>query len=120
MAKITCCIRYGIAGGKTDAFAHYARVWRRILERLGATYHGCFMPAEQPPDAAHFSFPDLGRSGPDNVAVVLFSFDDLAAYERYRREAGNDSECAGVTAHLHETQCITMYERSFLTPLDDR
>ena len=120
MAKITCCIRYTIAPGKTDAFAHYARVWRRILERLGATYYGCFLPGEQPPDAAHFSFPSVGRNGPNDVAVVLFSFEDLAAYERYRREAALDPECEAVTRHFNETQCFTSYERTFLTPLEDR
>jgi hypothetical protein len=120
MAKITCCIRYTIAPGKADDFAHYARVWRRIIERLDATYHGCFVPGEEPPDAEHFSFPTVGRKGPDDVAVVVFSFDDRAAYEHYRREAGNDPECAAVTAHYKATQCFTSYERTFLTPLDDR
>lgn len=120
MAKITCCIRYTIAPAKTNDFAHYARVWRRILERLGATYHGCFLPAEPPPDAAHFSFPNVGRNGPDDVAVVLFSFEDLESYDRYRREAALDAECDAVTTHFNETQCFTSYERTFLTPLEDR
>ncbi|HEY2867349.1 MAG TPA: NIPSNAP family protein [Pyrinomonadaceae bacterium] len=118
MAKITCCVQYRIVPGKRDEFAHYARVWRRIIERLGGTHHGCFMPGEQPPDAEHFSFPTVGQKGPDEVAVILFSFDDLAAYERYRREARNDPECAAVTAHYNQTQCFTSYERTFLTPLD--
>ena len=120
MAKVTCCIRYTIAPGKAEEFAHYARVWRRIIERLSGTYHGCFMPGEQPADASHFSFPNIGHSGPGDVAVVLFSFKDLAGYELYRREAGNDPECGAVTTHFRATQCFTSYERTFLTPLEDR
>ena len=120
MAKVTCCIRYTIAPDKVDEFTHYARVWRRILERLGATYHGCFLPGEAPPDADHFSFPEVGHAGPDNEAVILFSFNDIAAYERYRREAGSDTECAAVTRHFQDTRCFTSYERTFLTPLDER
>src|ERR1044071_7600392 len=103
---ITCCIRYTIGPDKGADFEHYARVWKRIIERLGGRHHGCFMPREWPPDAAHFSFPGIGRNGPDDVAVVLFSFPDLETYNRYRRDASNDPECAGVTQHYRQTQCF--------------
>jgi len=119
MGGITCCIRYQIAPGKKAEFEHYARVWRRIIERLDGKYYGCFVPGERPPDAAHFSFPEIGRDGPDDVATVIFSFIDLAAYERYRRDAGSDPECEAVTKHFNDTKCFTSYERSFvrLNPL---
>ena len=115
---ITCCIRYTIAPGKSADFEHYVRVWKRIIERLGGLHHGCFMPGERPPDSSHFSFPGVGRNGPEDVAVVLFSFVDLEAYNRYRREASNAPECAPVTEHYRQSKCFTGYERTFLTPLD--
>ena len=115
---ITCCIRYTIAPGKSADFEHYVRGWRRIIERLGGLHHGCFMPGQWPPDSTHFSFPGVGQTGPDNVAVVLFSFPDLETYNRYRSDASNDPECAPVTEHYRQTRCFTQYERIFLTPLD--
>jgi hypothetical protein len=120
MPQITCCLRYTIAPGRIVEFKHYARTWKKIIERLGGDYHGCFLPSEPPPDASHFSFPNVGRNGPDDIAVVLFSFRDLGAYEHYRREAGNDPDCEAVTAHYRKTQCFTSYERSFLIPLYDQ
>ena len=93
MKPVTCCIRYKLAPGKLDEFEHYARTWQRIIERLDGTYSGCFLPGERPPDASHFSFPEVGRDGPVDVATVVFSFDDLDGYERYRRDASNDPEC---------------------------
>jgi hypothetical protein len=114
MEPVTCCIRYKLAPGKQAEFEHYVRTWRRIIERLDGTYYGCFLPGERPPDASHFSFPEVGRDGPVDVATVVFSFDDLDGYERYRRDASNDPECAAVTAHYHETKCFISYERSFV------
>jgi hypothetical protein len=82
MDPVTCCIRYKLAPGKQADFEYYALTWKRIIERLNGTYYGCFLPGEPPPDASHFSFPAIGRDGPIDVATVLFSFDDLAGYER--------------------------------------
>jgi len=114
MGAITCCIRYTIAPGKQAEFERYARVWRRIIERLGGTYYGCFVPGEQPPDADHFSFPEIGRTAPENSATVIFGFHDLAAYERYRRDAEKDPECEAVTKHFNDTKSFTNYERGFV------
>jgi hypothetical protein len=100
--------------GKLAEFEHYARTWRRIIKRLGGTYHGCFLPSEPPTDASHFSFPDIGSEGPADVATVIFTFDDLGGYEKYRRDVSKDPECAAVTAHYHETKCFIAYERSFV------
>ena len=115
---VTCCIRYKIADGKLSEFEHYARVWRRIIERLDGTYIGCFIPGNEPPDSSHFSFPNVGSRGPDDAAIVIFSFPDLTAYERYRQDARKDPECQAVTDHFHETNCFTSYERTFVTALD--
>ena len=114
MGAITCCIRYYISPGKHGEFEHYARVWQRIIERLGGIYYGCFVPGEEPPDAEHFTFPEIGRSAPENSATVIFGFHDLAAYERYRRDAGKDPEFEAVTKHFNESKCFTSYERSFV------
>jgi hypothetical protein len=111
---ITCCIKYKIAPERLREFEHYAQVWKGIIERLGGSYQGCFIPGNEPPDASYFSFPEIGQKGPDDTATVIFSFRDLAAYERYRREASNDPECEGVTDFLNETKCFTSYERTFV------
>jgi len=59
-------------------------------------------------------FPGVGEAGPDNVAVALFSFPSIEAYETYRREVANDSECLAVTSHYERTKCFTKYERTFM------
>ena len=115
---VTCCIRYKIAPGKLADFEHYARVWRGIVERLEGTYIGCFLPGNEPPNASHFSFPEIGRKGPDDIAIVIFSFRDMAEYERYRSEASLDPECAAITDFYNETRCFSSYERSFVRKLD--
>lgn len=77
---ITCYLRYFIDPEKVAAFEHYARVWMRLIEKYGGTHHGYFLPDETPPQAT-FSFPGVGEAGPANIAVALFSFPNLEAYE---------------------------------------
>ena len=113
---ITCFLRYTINRDKLPAFEHYARVWMRLIEKYGGTHHGYFIPGDGPPSAA-FSFPGLGEAGPENVAVALFSFPSIEAYERYRREVKNDPECAAITHHYEQTKCFTKYERVFMRPV---
>ena len=72
----------------------------------------------KPPDADHFSFPEIGHNGPDDIAMVIFSFRDLEAYERYRRDAGTDPECDAITRHFNDTKCFTSYERTFMRELE--
>jgi hypothetical protein len=115
---ITCCIRYKIAPGKRSDFEQYALVWKGIIERVGGTYLGCFIPGNEPPDGSHFSFPDVGSRGPDDIATVIFSFRDIATYDRYRREAHFDPECGPITDFYNKTQCFTSYERTFVTQTD--
>ncbi len=111
----TCLIRYVLDPAKTAEFAHYGRMWIKLVERFGGTHHGYFLPGEGP--AAAFSFPGVGSAGPPNVAIALFSFPDLAAYERYRQCAADDDEARAATTYFHETKCFLSYERSFLRPL---
>ena len=113
---ITCFLRYTINPDKLADFEHYARVWMRLIEKYGGTHHGYFVPGEGPPSAA-FSFPGIGEAGPDNVAVALFSFPSVEAYESYRGEVANDPGCLAVTSHYEETKCFSKYERTFMRPV---
>ena len=113
---ITCFLRYTIDPDKLAAFEHYARVWMRLIEKYGGTHHGYFVPGDGPPSAT-FSFPGLGEEGPENIAVALFSFPSVEAYETYRREVANDPECLAATEHYERTKCFTKYERTFMRPV---
>ena len=68
------------------------------------------------PDAT-FSFPGLGVEGPANTAFALFSFPDVAAYEKYRKDVSEDPACLAATARFNETKCFVSYERSFRKPI---
>ena len=115
----TCFIRYEIAPGKRDAFKDYARAWIALIRKYGGTHHGYFVPGEAGdvlPDAG-FSFPGIGREGPPHIGVALFSFPNVEAYERYKREVAEDEGCKTATARFNETKCFSAYERSFLVPI---
>jgi NIPSNAP protein len=116
---ITCFLRYTIDPDKLDAFEHYARVWMRLIEKYGGTHHGYFLPGGGATESfsAAFSFPGVGEAGPGNIAVALFSFPDVEAYETYRREVAKDPECLAVTSHYEQTNCFTKYERTFMRPV---
>jgi NIPSNAP len=110
---ITCFLRYTIDPDNLPAFEHYARVWMRLIEKYGGTHHGYFLPDKDAPNAS-FSFPGIAQEGPANIAVALFSFPDVEAYDSYRREVSNDPECHAITAHYERTTCFTKYERTFV------
>lgn len=114
---ITCFIRYTIDPNQLDAFGHYARVWMRLIEKYGGTHYGYFAPAETPPSAM-FSFPGVGEEGPDNIAIALFSFPTIEAYDGYRQKVKDDPECQAVTCHYEETKCFTKYERTFVRAVE--
>ncbi len=98
---ITCYLRYAIDPYKVREFEHYARLWMPLVERLGGTHHGYFLPHE----------------GANNIALALFSFPSLADYEAYRQTMADDIECQSAFAYADETRCILSYERSFMRPL---
>jgi hypothetical protein len=110
---ITCFIRYLIDPDKLQEFEQYGRVWMRLIEKYGGTHHGYFVPDESAP-AVPFSFSDIGQEGQPDFAVALFSFPNLDAYEKYRREVPDDPDCQAETRHFHETKCFTKYERTFM------
>lgn len=114
---ITCFIRYTMDLNKMAQFELYARTWMRLIEKYGGTHHGYFVPGNAPPAAA-FSFPGIGEDGAANIAIALFSFPSLEAYEAYRRDVALDPECEEITKLRDESQCFIKYERTFIRPIE--
>lgn len=98
---ITCYLRYVIDPAKLSEFEHYAKLWIPLVDRFGGSHHGYFLPSE----------------GANNIALALFSFPSLAAYEQYRKESLQDPECQAAFQYATDTQCIVSYERSFFRPV---
>ncbi len=98
---ITCYLKYVIDPYKLKEFEHYAKLWIPLVDRLGGKHHGYFMPHE----------------GANNIALALFSFPSLAAYEAYREKMAADPDCQAAFSYAEETRCIVSYERSFMRPV---
>jgi len=94
-------LRYVIDPYKVDDFEEYAKMWIPLVNRLGGKHHGYYLPHE----------------GANNIAVALFSFPDLAAYEKYRQDIVSDLECRSAFDFAEDTRCIVSYERSFMRPV---
>lgn len=97
---ITCYLKYVIDPYKLKEFEHYAKLWIPLVDRLGGKHHGYFMPHE----------------GANNIALALFSFPSLAAYEAYREKMAADPDCQAAFGYAEETRCIVSYKRSFMRP----
>jgi hypothetical protein len=100
---VTCYLRYIIDPYKVEDFERYAKMWIPLVNKFGGTHHGYFLPHE----------------GPNNVAVALFSFPSLTAYEEYRNKMWTDKDCQEAFKLAEETRCIISYERSFMRPVFD-
>ena len=100
---ITCYLRYIIDPSKLKEFEAYGKMWIPLVEKFGGQHHGYFLPSE----------------GANNVALALFSFPSLAAYEGYRQQSQLDLECQAAFKYAEETRCIVSYERSFFRPVFD-
>ncbi|MBN3807856.1 NIPSNAP family protein [Paraburkholderia sp. Ac-20347] len=98
---ITCTLRYVIDPYRLAEFETYARMWIPLVERFGGQHHGYFLPSE----------------GANNIALALFSFPSLAAYETYRERSAADPDCQAAFAYASENRCIVSYERSFMRPV---
>jgi uncharacterized protein (DUF1330 family) len=98
---ITCYLRYVLDPAKIDEFETYAKMWIPLVEKFGGKHHGYFLPAE----------------GASNIALALFSFPSLAAYESYRKQSFEDPECREAIAYYERTRCFLSYERSFFRPV---
>lgn len=98
---ITCHVRYVIDADLIEEFETYAKMWLPLVERFGGTHHGYFLPGE----------------GANNIALALFSFPSLAAYEKYRTDSQQDPDCRAAFDYARKTRCIVSYERSFFRPV---
>ena len=98
---ITVHLRYEIDDTKLAEFTEYGQRWIRLVNRLGGTHHGYFMPSE----------------GDSDEAFALFTFPSLADYERYREASVSDPECQEAFELARATGCIRRYERRFLSPV---
>ena len=66
---VTCYLRYVLDPYQIKAFEHYATLWIPLVEKFGGQHHGYFLPSE----------------GANNIALAMFSFPSLSAYEQYRQ-----------------------------------
>lgn len=98
---ITCFIRYQIDPFQRSAFAHYAEAWGRIIPRCGGNLIGYFLPHE----------------GSNDIAWGLISFDDMAAYERYRTALKEDDEGRRNFELAQSRRFILREERTWLEGL---
>ena len=98
---ITCYIRYEVDPAKLAEFETYARLWIDLVPRFGGVHHGYFLPHESASD----------------LAVAMFSFPSLAAYEAYRTDSFKDADCIAAFDYARETACIRRYDRQFLRPV---
>ena len=98
---VTVYLRYVLDPAKLAEFEHYGRLWIPLVERFGGQHHGYFLPSE----------------GANNVALALFTFASLTAYERYRQQAADDPDCQAAFRYAEDTRCVLSYERSFFRPV---
>lgn len=98
---ITCYVRYVIDAKKTKQFEEYAKMWIPLVEKFGGQHNGYYLPSE----------------GANNIALALFTFPSLAAYEEYREKSLNDEDCIQAFKFAEETDCVLSYERSFFRPV---
>ncbi|MFY7942062.1 MAG: NIPSNAP family protein [Burkholderiaceae bacterium] len=98
---ITCTLRYIIDPYKLQEFEYYGRLWIPLVQKFGGIHHGYFLPSE----------------GANNVALAMFSFESMAAYETYRLASMQDAQCLAAFQYANDTRCIVSYERSFFRPV---
>ncbi|HEX7985959.1 MAG TPA: NIPSNAP family protein [Duganella sp.] len=98
---VTCYLRYVIDPYKLAEFERYGKMWIPLVEKHGGRHHGYFLPSE----------------GASNVALAMFSFPSLAAYEAYRVKSMQDADCQAAFKYADDTRCIVSYERSFFRPV---
>ena len=95
---ITVFIRYQLDPFKRTMFEEYARRWFAIIPKCGGYLVGYWMPHE----------------GTNNIAFALISFQNLAAYERYRARLRGDADGMANFEFAEENKFILVEERTFL------
>jgi hypothetical protein len=98
---VTCSLRYEIDSNQIEAFETFARTWIDLVNRLGGTHHGYFLPSE----------------GASDIALALFSFPSLADYEKFRGRFATDPAIIETQRFLKETGCVRRVERTFFRPV---
>lgn len=98
---VTCYLKYVIDPYKVKEFEQYAKLWIPLVNKFGGTHNGYFLPSE----------------GANNIALALFTFPSLAAYEAYRTKSLEDEACIAAFKFAEDTKCIISYERSFFKPI---
>jgi len=98
---VTCYLKYVIDPYKSSEFEQYAKMWIPLVNKFGGIHHGYWLPYE----------------GADNIAIALFSFPSLAAYEEYRNKIFQDKDCQKAFEFKDKTRCIISIERSFMKPV---
>jgi len=98
---VTCYIRYIIDPEKLAEFEHYGKLWIPLVDKFGGKHHGYFLPSE----------------GASNVALAMFTFQNLSEYEEYRNKSFQDANCIAAFKYAKDTKCIISYERSFFRPV---
>ncbi|MCG7540096.1 NIPSNAP family protein [Pseudoalteromonas sp. OF7H-1] len=98
---VTCYLKYVVDPAKIADFEEYAKMWIPLVNRFGGQHNGYFLPSE----------------GASNIALALFTFPSLAAYETYRNESFQDAQCQAAIKFAEDSGCIISYERSFFRPV---
>jgi len=98
---VTCYLQYVIDPYKTAEFERYSKMWIPLVQKFGGQHHGYFLPSE----------------GANNIAIALFTFESLAAYEKYREASFKDSDCQAAFRYAEETRCVLSCKRSFMRPV---
>jgi len=86
---------------KVKEFEQYAKMWISLVERFGGQHNGYFLPSE----------------GANNIALALFTFENLSAYDEYRAKSLKDRECIQAFEFADKVDFIQSYERSFFRPV---
>jgi hypothetical protein len=98
---ITCLVTYKIDPAKLADFEVYGKAWIHLVNKMGGTHHGYFMPGE----------------GANDKAWCMFSFPSLADYEDYRTRMAADPDCQAVYDFAQKTKSILSYDRTFTRPV---
>lgn len=99
--SVVCHIRYQIDPFQRAAFEAYAKAWLKIIPACGGALIGYFLPHE----------------GTNDIAHALIGFDNLAAYEIYRKTLRHNEAGAANFTFAEREKFILREERTFLTPV---
>jgi len=95
---ITCFIRYHIDATKKAQFIQYAQNWGQAIPRCGADLIGYYAPHE----------------GSSTLAYGVYSIENLAAYEAYRKRLLADPLGRDNYEFAQKEKFIVREDRTFL------